>query len=39
MTEAGADVKKILAETPGHVRDLTDTAQRVFESYFQQCNV
>jgi GMP synthase (glutamine-hydrolysing) len=39
MTEAGADVKKIIAETPGRVRDLTDTAQRVFEAYFQQCNL
>jgi GMP synthase (glutamine-hydrolysing) len=39
MTEAGADLKNILAETPGHVRELTDTAQRVFDSYFQQCNL
>jgi len=39
MTEAGADVKKIIAETPACVRELTDTAQRVFENYFQQCNL
>jgi GMP synthase (glutamine-hydrolysing) len=39
MTEAGADVKKIVAETPARVRELTDTAQRVFEAYFQQCNL
>jgi GMP synthase-like glutamine amidotransferase len=39
MTEAGADVKQIVADTPGHVRDLTDTAQRVFESYFSQCGL
>lgn len=39
MTEAGADVKRIVADTPGHVRELTDTAQRVFESYFSQCGL
>jgi GMP synthase-like glutamine amidotransferase len=39
MSEAGADVKRILADTPAHVRDLTDTAQRVFESYFSQCGL
>jgi GMP synthase (glutamine-hydrolysing) len=39
MTEAGADVKKIVADTPARVRELTDTAQRVFEAYFQQCNL
>jgi GMP synthase (glutamine-hydrolysing) len=39
MTEAGADVKQIIADTPGHVRDLTDTAQRVFEAYFSQCGL
>jgi hypothetical protein len=38
MTEA-APTKQILAETPGHVRALTDTAQRVFDNYFQQCNL
>jgi GMP synthase (glutamine-hydrolysing) len=39
MTEAGADVKQIVADTPAHVRDLTDTAQRVFENYFSQCGL
>jgi GMP synthase (glutamine-hydrolysing) len=39
MTEAGADLKHIVAETPAHVRDLTDTAQRVFENYFSQCGL
>jgi len=39
MTEAGADVKQIIAETPAHVRAITDTAQRVFENYFLQCNL
>jgi len=39
MAEAGADVKRIVAETPTHVRELTDTAQRVFESYFSQCGL
>src|SRR5262249_43552467 len=33
MTEAGADPKQIVAETPAHVRGLTDVAQRVFENY------
>lgn len=39
MVEAGADPKQILAETPQHVRDLTDVAQRIFESYFTQCGL
>jgi len=39
MTQAGADVKQIVAETPARVRDLTDTAQRVFENYFSQCGL
>jgi GMP synthase (glutamine-hydrolysing) len=39
MTEAGADVKQIIADTPARVRALTDTAQRVFENYFLQCNL
>jgi GMP synthase (glutamine-hydrolysing) len=39
MAEAGADLKRIIADTPGHVRDLTDTAQRVFENYFSQCGL
>ncbi len=39
MTDAGADVKQIVADTPARVRDLTDTAQRVFESYFSQCGL
>jgi GMP synthase (glutamine-hydrolysing) len=39
MTDAGADLKRIVAETPAHVRELTDTAQRVFENYFQLCNL
>jgi GMP synthase (glutamine-hydrolysing) len=39
MTEAGADLKQIVADTPGRVRDLTDTAQRVFETYFSQCGL
>jgi GMP synthase (glutamine-hydrolysing) len=39
MTEAGADLKSILAEAPNHVRALTDTAQRVFENYFAQCGL
>jgi len=39
MTEAGADVKKILAETPARIRDLTDVAHRVFENYFSQCGL
>ena len=39
MTDGGADLKQIVADTPGHVRDLTDTAQRVFESYFTQCGL
>lgn len=39
MTEAGADVKRIVADTPAYVRDLTDTAQRVFENYFSQCGL
>ena len=34
MTEAGADLKQIITDSPGHVRALTDTAQRVFENYF-----
>jgi GMP synthase (glutamine-hydrolysing) len=39
MTAAGADLKQIVAETPGRVRDLTDTANRVFETYFTQCGL
>jgi GMP synthase (glutamine-hydrolysing) len=39
MAEAGADVKQIVADAPAHVRDLTDTAQRVFENYFSQCGL
>jgi GMP synthase-like glutamine amidotransferase len=39
MAAAGADVKQIIAESPGHVRELTDTAQRVFENYFSQCGL
>ena len=39
MTAAGADLKQIVAETPGRVRDLTDTANRVFETYFSQCGL
>jgi GMP synthase (glutamine-hydrolysing) len=39
MTEAGADLKRIVADTPGHVRTLTDTAQHVFDSYFAQCGL
>ena len=39
MVEAGADVKQIVAETPGRVRALNDTAQRVFENYFVQCGL
>ncbi len=39
MTEAGANLKQITAETPARVRDLTDVAQRVFESYFSQCGL
>src|SRR5262245_35463308 len=39
MTDAGADLKRIVAETPNHVRALTDTAQRVFENYFAQCRL
>jgi len=39
MVEAGADPKKIVAETAQHVKDLTDTAQRVFENYFSQCGL
>jgi GMP synthase (glutamine-hydrolysing) len=39
MVEAGADVKAIVADTPGCIRDLTDTAQRVFENYFTQCGL
>jgi hypothetical protein len=32
-------VKKIVADTAAHVRDLTDTCQRVFENYFLQCGL
>ena len=39
MTDAGADLKHIVAESPAHVRNLTDTAQRVFENYFTQCGL
>ena len=39
MTEAGADVKKVVADTAAHVRELTDTSQRVFENYFLQCGL
>ena len=39
MTEAGADVKRIVADAPARVRELADTAQRVFESYFSQCGL
>jgi len=39
MTDAGADVKRLVAETPPRVRDLTETAQRVFENYFAQCGL
>jgi GMP synthase (glutamine-hydrolysing) len=39
MTDAGADVKRLVAESAAHVRNLTDTAQRVFESYFSQCGL
>jgi GMP synthase-like glutamine amidotransferase len=39
MTEAGADPKQIVTAAPAHVRALTDTAQRVFESYFSQCGL
>ena len=39
MTDAGIDVKRLVAETPARVRDLTETAQRVFENYFAQCGL
>jgi GMP synthase (glutamine-hydrolysing) len=39
MTEAGADVKQVVADAPAHVRNLTATAQRVFENYFSQCGL
>ena len=39
MSEAGADVKKIVTETAAHVRTLADTTQRIFETYFLQCGL
>jgi GMP synthase (glutamine-hydrolysing) len=39
MSEAGADVKQIVADAPAHVRDLSETSQRVFENYFAQCGL
>ena len=39
MADAGVDVKRLVAETPGHVRDLSETCQRVFENYFAQCGL
>jgi len=39
ITAAGADPKRIAAESAARVQDLTDTASRVFASYFQQCGL
>ena len=39
LTEAGVDLKQLVAETPARVRDLSDTAQAVFESFFSQCGL
>jgi GMP synthase (glutamine-hydrolysing) len=39
ITGAGADPQKLVAETPGHVRGLADTVQRVFSNFFSQCGL
>ncbi len=39
IAQAGVDPQQLLAETPGHVRKLTDTALRVFSSFFGQCGL
>jgi len=37
--EAGADPKQLIAESPARVHELSDTAQRVFTGFFQQCGL
>jgi GMP synthase-like glutamine amidotransferase len=39
IVDGGVDPKKLVAESAQHVKDLTDTAQRVFENYFSQCGL
>jgi len=39
IVEAGVDPKQLLAEAAAHVQALTDPAQRVFTSFFQQCGL
>jgi GMP synthase (glutamine-hydrolysing) len=39
LTGGGADPQRLLAETPGHLRELTAVSQRVFSSFFNQCGL
>lgn len=39
IEEAGADPQKLVAESPAHVRDLTEVANGVFANYFRQCGL
>jgi GMP synthase (glutamine-hydrolysing) len=39
IREAGADPQEVNAESPGHVKALTDVAQDIFTRYFRQCGL
>jgi GMP synthase (glutamine-hydrolysing) len=39
IAQAGVDPQKLVAETPAFVRRLTETAQRIFSSFFGQCGL
>ena len=39
ITAAGVDPQQMLAQSAGHVRQLSGIAQRVFESFFGQCGL
>ena len=39
IEQAGADPKKLVAETPARVRALTEPAQRILTEYFRQCGL
>jgi GMP synthase (glutamine-hydrolysing) len=39
ITGAGVDAKKLVAETPAHVRALGPVVQRVFSAFFSQCGL
>lgn len=39
IAEAGVDPQRLVAETPAHVRALTDDAARIFSNFFAQCGL